>query len=80
MPKLKRCLKKDRLSQLKALLEIIASEIDLQPGARDLGQLVKQYRETLKEIEEIEGTAGNNDEIANILQRREDNGNAGAVR
>lgn len=68
-----------RLDKLKALSKILAHEID-NAEPKELPQLARQYRETLKEIEEIEGTAGNDDEIANILQRREDNGNAGAVR
>lgn len=69
-----------RLEQLWALLEILADEIDQRPGARDLAQLSRQYRETLKEIEEIEGAEGNEDEIAEILQKRDGDGRAGAVR
>lgn len=55
-----------RLEQLKELLRILADEIDQRPGARDLAQLARQYRDTLKEIEEIEGT-GTDDEITKIL-------------
>lgn len=72
--------KESRLAQLKALLEILAEIIDTRPGARDLAQLSRQYRETLKEIEEIEGTEDNNDDISEILSERETNGKAGAVR
>lgn len=70
----------DRLTQLKALLEILAEQIDRQPGARDLAGLAKQYRETLIEIEEIEGARSNDDEIGTLLASREADGKSGAVR
>ena len=73
-------LNQDRLAQLKALLEVLANEIDQKPGARDLAQLSKQYRETLKEIEEIEGTENTNDEISEILAERAAAGKSGTVR
>lgn len=69
-----------RLEQLKELLEILADEIDERPGARDLAQLSRQYRETLKEIEEIEGANLDGDEIAELLSNRESAGKPGAVR
>ena len=56
-----------RLEQLKALSEILSKKINDNPGARDLAQLAKQHRETLKEIEEIEGVDNGEDEIAKIL-------------
>ena len=52
-----------RLEQLKELLSILAETIDSKPGARDLAQLAKQYRETLKEIEELERSTDTDDEI-----------------
>lgn len=57
----------DRLTQLKALRDVLAAKIDDDPGARDLAQLAKQYRETLKEIEEIEGENHGEDEIEKLL-------------
>ena len=69
-----------RLEQLRELLEILADEIDKRPGARDLAQLSRQYRETLKEIEEIEGAQQNDDDIAEILSERAAAGKSGAVR
>ena len=69
-----------RLEQLKELLRILAEEIDAGPGARDLSQLTKQYRETLKEIEEIEEQDDNGDIISKILQKRESDGKPGSVR
>lgn len=56
-----------RLEQLKSLAEILADKINSDPGARDLAQLAKQYRETLKEIEEIEGGEYGEDEIEKLL-------------
>lgn len=69
-----------RLEQLKELLRILADEIDERPGARDLAQLSRQYRETLKEIEEIEGAQDDDDEISRILSERAAAGKPGAVR
>lgn len=57
----------DRLTQLKALRDVLADKINDDPGARDLAQLAKQYRETLKEIEEIEGGEHGEDEIEKLL-------------
>lgn len=71
---------KSRLEQLKALLIVLATEIDAGPGARDMGTLVRQYRETIKEIEEIEGASDRNDEISEILSERELTGQSRAVR
>ena len=57
----------DRLTQLKSLRDVLAEKINSDPGARDLAQLAKQYRETLKEIEEIEGGEHGEDEIEKLL-------------
>lgn len=69
-----------RLDQLKALRDIIAEEIDERPGARDLAQLAKQYRETIREIESIEGVNKNGNEVSNILKARKADGKSGSVR
>jgi hypothetical protein len=70
----------DRVSQLKALLEILADAIDSRPGARDLASLSKQYRETLAEIEALEGNAPKDDQIEELLKNRKANGKSNAVR
>lgn len=57
----------NRLAQLKELLKILAETIDGRPGARDMAQLAKQYRETLKEIEEIQGDDHGESEIDKLL-------------
>ena len=72
--------RESRLTQLKELLAILADKIDDDPGARDLAQLVKQYRETLKEIEEIEGAESHDDAISGILSARNADGKPGAIR
>ena len=69
-----------RAEQLKELLTVLAEQIDNKPGARDMASLARQYRETLKEIEEIEGATDDGDEIAQILSDVDSDGNARAVR
>ena len=75
-----RMTKKSRLQQLESLLKVLATAIDEKPGARDLAQLAKQYRETLAEIEAIKGTGDEDDEIGEILSKRSSDGKTGAIR
>ena len=70
---------KPRVDQLKELLLVLAKQIDSKPGARDMASLAKQYRETLREIEEIEGTE-DDDDISRLLAQRDADGKAGSVR
>ena len=65
--KLQIAAKKDtRLEQLKALSIILAKAIDGgQENQAGLAPLAKQYRETLREIDDIQST---DDEIDNILE------------
>ena len=69
-----------RLEQLKALAKVLAASIDDCEDCRALPALTKQYRETIREIEEMEGAADDGDEISAILAEREQDGKAGAVR
>lgn len=69
-----------RLEQLKTLARVLAVNIDSCEDAKTLPQLAKQYRETIREIEEIEGAADDTDEISEILAQRESDGKPGAVR
>lgn len=69
-----------RLEQLKTLARVLAVNIDSCKDAKTLPQLAKQYRETTREIEEIEGAADDTDEISEILAQRESDGKPGAVR
>ena len=70
----------DRLDRLTRLRDILESAICECDSKRDLAALARQYRETIKEIEEIEGTSNVGDEIAEILQKRDGDGKPGAVR
>lgn len=66
----------EKLRELEADLKALMS----RANSRSYAALAKQYRETIKEIEEIEGSESQDDEIANILQGREADGLPGAVR
>lgn len=69
-----------RLEQLKQLAKVLAAGIDTCEDGKTLPQLAKQYRETIREIEEIEGAKDDGDEISRILAQREQDGKPGAVR
>lgn len=70
----------DRLKQLKELARVLAESIDSCLDPKALPPLAKQYRETIREIEEIEGANDDGDEIGEILAERENDGKPGAVR
>lgn len=70
----------DRLQQLKTLASVLASSIDSCDDARALPALAKQYRETVREIEEIGGAQNSGDEISEILAGRQADGKPGTVR
>lgn len=75
----------NRLEQLENLAKVLAKQIDvcannLGDGAKLMPPLAKQYRETIKEIEEIRGTVDDDDEISQILSERATDGKSGAVR
>ncbi len=57
----------DRLGRLIALRDKLSEAIDECDSKRDLAALARQYRETLKEIEEIEGTGNDESEIDKLL-------------
>ena len=69
----------DRAEKLKQLEGVLKSAID-ECETDKLAALAKQYRETLREIDEIEHLKGKDDGIAELLQRRQINGLPGAVR
>lgn len=69
-----------RLEQLQSLASVLAASIDSCKDCRALPALTKQYRETIREIEEIEGAKEDGDEISKILTERESSGKPGAVR
>ena len=57
----------DRLLQLKELAKVLAGSIDSCNDPKALPPLAKQYRETIREIEEIEGANNHGDEVSDIL-------------
>lgn len=69
----------DRLTKLKELENILKSALE-ETNSDKLPSIAKQYRETLREIEEIEGSKGNNNDISDILRKRQIDGLPGAVR
>lgn len=72
--------KGNRLDQLKALAAVLAAGLDNCEDCRALPQLSRQYRETVREIEEIEGVDTHGDEIGALLAARQADGKPGAVR
>lgn len=66
----------EKLKDLESTLYTAMQEAD----DKSLASIAKQYRETIKEIDEIEGTDVNEDEIAQLLTKREADGKPGAVR
>ena len=63
-----------RLEQLKNLAEVLATGIDSCDDPRALPQLARQYRDTVREIEDIEGVSDDGDEVGEILARRKADG------
>lgn len=77
----------NRLNSLKNLAMILAEQIDniKAEGVEGssiqlLSQLSKQYRDTLREIDEIEGVDKGDDEISDILAERKTDGKSISVR
>lgn len=70
----------NRLDELKTLADILACSIDSCGDMKTLPQLARQYRETVREIEEIEGVDTSDDDIGKILSGRASDGKPGAVR
>lgn len=56
-----------RLEQLRNLALVLASQIDAGGDGHSMAQLVRQYRETLREIAELEDGDDGADEIAGII-------------
>lgn len=69
----------NRLEKLKKLEEEL-HDLMQKSNSRTYAALAKQYRETLREIEEIEGAGEPDDEIGEILHGREADGKPGSVR
>ena len=81
MPKMKTVTARGtRLDQLKALAKVIAEQIYACDDVKALPQLARQSRDTIREIEEIDGGKQDGDEIGTLLAQREADGKPGAVR
>lgn len=65
----------DKLKELEAILQNALMVVDCDK----IAPIAKQYRETVREIEEIEGLKGNTDEISEILSRRSADGFTGSI-
>lgn len=72
--------KENRLGKLKALAELLAKEMVKVKYPKDLPPLAKQYRETIREIEELDGDSKEGDEIGEILGQRTLDGKSRTVR
>lgn len=68
----------DRLNKLKKLEKVLENGLD-ECEIDKLASIARQYRETLREIEEIESLKGNDDDISKILHKRQIDGLPGAV-
>lgn len=66
----------EKLKQLEDMLVVAMNSCDL----KSLAPIAKQYRDTIREIEEIEGGESDGDEIGSLLESREADGKSGAVR
>ncbi len=69
----------DRLTKLKQLEAKLETALDECDGDK-IAPIAKQYRETLQEIDELEGSKGNNNDISDILRKRQVDGLPGAIR
>ena len=69
----------NRLSKLKELEEFLRVQMH-EADPKSVAAIAKQYRETIREIEEIEGGVTEDDEIGAILSDRKADGKSGAVR
>ena len=65
----------DKLKELEAVLQNALMVVDCDK----IAPIAKQYRETVREIEEMEGLKGNTDEISEILSRRGADGFTGSI-
>lgn len=63
-----------RIDKLKALEVELRTAMD-EADPKSLAQLARQYRETLREIDELEKDDNDLDEIARILANRQPNTN-----
>lgn len=56
-----------RLEQLRALALVIAEQIDMGDESHSMAQLARQYRETIREIAELEAENDDGDIISKLI-------------
>ena len=61
-----------RLEQLRTLALVLAESIDAGDESHSIAQLARQYRETIREIAELEGEDDDGDAIARLIAKRSD--------
>ena len=66
----------EKLKELEAHLYVVMQTAD----CRSVAAVAKQYRETIREIEEIEGETAGIDGIEEIMQERKADGKSRTVR
>ena len=59
----------DRLGQLVELRGVLAAAIDACESMRDLAALSRQYRETIREIDELQNGEDGDDRASDIVKR-----------
>ena len=59
-----------RLEQLRTLALVLAEQIDSGDDKHSMAQLARQYRETIREIAELEGEDDDGDAIAQLIAKR----------
>lgn len=69
----------NRLRKLKELEAFLYDRLQ-DADARSVAAIARQYRETIKEIEEIDGTDSPDDEISRVLAEVETDGQSRSVR
>ena len=69
----------DRLEKLKNLESFLVGLLQ-DADMKSVASIAKQYRETLAEIEALEGNVKQDDEIGELLKSRQANGKSNAVR
>lgn len=60
------------IEQLKQLALMLAEQMDANPEPRVLAPIARQYRETINQINLIEGGDDDSDEIDAIINRKAD--------
>lgn len=62
----------DRLTQLKALADELASRLDGTEDVRTIASLARQYRETLNDIAEATGVHDEGGDVADLIRRKQE--------